>query len=154
MGTIKTVIIVDPMGSGSEEPKEEIASIIDTLTNDWNLPIDVIAAGEGALTLEDQNADLVIIDYGGMLGRNTTNSNIRYVLEWASNHPGKLVILWTEFTYQIYHCEFSEEFSDRDNILCRYSEGHLNGILSEMYNQKDTIEKVRRWFGVKEVKQT
>jgi len=150
MDKIKTVIIVDSMGSESGTPAEEIAEIIETLKNDWNLPVEVVAAGEGAYVLDDQNPDLVIIDYGGMMPgcEDTVNSNIRYVLDWASEHPGKLVILWTDFTYLIYHHEFEEEFSDRDNILFRYSDGHANGVLSEMFSSKYTIEKVRRWFGV------
>lgn len=119
---IKTIIITDPLGE--EKPEgiiEELAGWTKTATDQFRVIGHYEYVSEEAEE-KSARADLLLIDYGGMaLGAtDMCASQIRWVCEWAKEHPGKLVILLTMFTAEIYFDELDQEFGECDNIITRY----------------------------------
>ena len=121
--SVKSLIITDYMGGETTE------EVLDELSSSLNVPatiFDVIGHYE-AITEEaeekSERADLLIFDYGGVVGLGSpgmVSFQTRWVCEWADNHPGKLVILLTMFTAEIYLDEFEKEFGHCHNIIPRY----------------------------------
>lgn len=59
-----------------------------------------------------RDVDVLVVDYGGLHG---AYGDIVYrysdaVAKWADEHPGKLVVLWTSFTCNMYRTVFEREF--------------------------------------------
>ncbi len=119
---IKTIIITDPLG---EETTDEI---INQLSKDMKISLEQfnVVLHDMAVTevVEEKssNVDLIVIDYGGMTigASDTCVAQIKWVCEWAKEHPGKLVILFTMFTAELYVDELEQEFGDCENIIARY----------------------------------
>jgi hypothetical protein len=62
--------------------------------------------------LDQVTPDIVLIDYGGMAimgAHDGALSNVRYILEWAEDHPSAAIIVWTQFT-QFLADEIYEDF--------------------------------------------
>lgn len=98
--TLKTAILVDPMGSSMGTPEEEIEKHIETYsraltplklkTYNINHPLEI-----------KLGTKLVIYDFGGMIGCNDLmEDNSRAVIMWAKDNPQSLVIVASSFTYQ------------------------------------------------------
>lgn len=135
----QVVIITDPFTD--ETPEQEAQHIMDELENN-GLGCDKVISGEGAYVLEEHpNTDLVVIDYGGIsLGGayDTAVSNVRYVCQWAEDHPNSVLIIWTEFTRSMYQDELGHTFGHLRNILFRYNDYHEN---------PDWATEARLWLG-------
>lgn len=145
---IKTLIITDPLTD--ETPQEEIESITHWLG--WNyIPIEATHSYT-PIVLEDTKPELVVVDYGAISvsgGWDTARSNISYICQWAKDHPGKLVLIWTYFTAQVYLSELQGEFQSEGNILfwCSPSEMYP-GVKEEEKYQEEISVKIRRWFNL------
>lgn len=120
--SIKTLIITDFMGGETtEEVLEDLERSLNVPANQFDVIGHFDAVAE-EVEEKSERADLLVIDYGGVMpgAGGMVSSQIRWVCEWAENHPGKLVILLTMFTAEIYLNEFEEEFGKCDNIIPRY----------------------------------
>lgn len=120
--SIKCLIITDPLGGeATEEIVEQVAEWTSTSPDSLEIIGHYEYVSEEAEE-KAQHADVLLIDYGGMaIGATSACADqIRWVCEWAKEHPGKLVILLTMFTAEIYFDELDSEFGECDNIITRY----------------------------------
>ena len=138
---IKIGIINDPLGSSGFTPEEEAEEIALTLRSS-GLASELVAHGNDLRAVQDKDIDVLIIDYGGMSVYGSFESaeyNIRRACEWAEEHPGKLMVIWTPFTARAYEGELQDRFGHLDNILMRYD--------SEHYYDHGFIERIAVWTG-------
>lgn len=112
---IETGIICDPVSANVEADQKEIELCL----REFGLPINVVLRGIGMHQVGNRRLDLLIIDYGALsFGAHSTGEwQIRAACQWADNHPGSLLVLWTWFTQQLYERELKERFAHLDNIL-------------------------------------
>lgn len=121
--SIKCLIITDPVG---EESSDEIIKSISSAT-DTPFENFVVLAHHHGVDRETKDiaerADVLIIDYGGMSwgATDAVVSQVRFVCEWAKEHPSKLAIIFTSFTAEIYAQELLDEFGECKNIPYLYA---------------------------------
>jgi hypothetical protein len=123
---IKCLIITDPMG---QETSDEI---IERISSGTDTPIEnfvVLAHHQGVIQKTKElaeRADVLIIDYGGMSWGATDMvvSQIRFVCEWAKEHPSKLAIIFTSFTAEIYAQALYDDFKECENIPYLYADAY------------------------------
>lgn len=111
--------LCDP-GGDTEAERQNIESSLQDLGIAFHI---AYFSQEGAYRFlqADPYLDVLFIDYGGMSvmgAHDTAKSNVRGVKNYADNHPGTLIVFWTEFTSELYR-EVSEEFGAIDNCVCR-----------------------------------
>jgi len=143
MEKVRTAILLDPSWSITQE--EEIKAILDDLRR-WlgRGRIKMVAVANGFHVLKDKDFELLVIDYGGLAAHGSWDSaawQLRCVLEWARDHPGGLVVLYTGYTRRVYEGELEREFCQADNVLMRYE--------STFIPANDYGPKLRDWFGGK-----
>ncbi len=98
--TLKTAILVDPMGSSMGTPEEEIEKHIETYGKAL-MPVKLKTYAINHPLEIKLGTKLVIFDFGGMIGGNDLlQDNSRAVIEWALDNPQALVIVASSFTYQ------------------------------------------------------
>ena len=118
--TIKTAIVVDPMGSCDVTPKEEIEAHILHYSHVF-APVKMkFYTPLSAWDIKD-GTDLVIFDYGGMLpGNSLMEDNSREIIRWAIAHPSSLCIVVSGFTYRnAVEIEMQElGFATLPNVVC------------------------------------
>jgi len=137
--TIRVIVIVDPVGSALGTPNEEIAGIMRDLRDfcdDMNF--ELVAGLTGTYAIDDKRADLLIVDYGGMSCAGASDTcvwEMRFATEWAQNHPGCLMVVWSSFSRRLYERELSEEF------------GHLDNVIWRCEGDTDQFDAIRQWFG-------
>ncbi len=136
---IRTGIINDPISSLGQTDQEERDTIARFLREE-GLDIDLVCEGNGMHVVQGKHLDLLIIDYGGMSygAGDTAEWQVRAACEWAENHPGSLLVLWTDFTIRIYEWELKEQFGERDNIMLHSTK------LDEI---DESWLRLRGWFG-------
>ncbi len=142
MKPIRIAIVVDSMAGFVITPEQEIEEIIEFLTVKC-FPISLVAGGEHMGIIDGKSVDLLIIDYGG-LGPGAGGlavSQIRAACEWAENHPGKIMIIWSNFTREIYIDELEEHFGDLDNIRFRFKKRFGADINEELFDE------LKLWYG-------
>jgi hypothetical protein len=108
--------------------EETSAEIIEQIADWTRTPLEqfeVLCHAQGVTEEVEQVADkidLFVIDYGGMMPgcADMVSSQIRFVCQWADNHPSKLALLLTMYTAEIYFDEFDEQFGQCKNIVARY----------------------------------
>ncbi len=132
---IETGIICDPVSNDVEDDWKEIEERLRL----FELPIDVVLRGVGMHQIKDRSLDLLVIDYGAMsLGASSTGEwQVRSACEWAENHPGSLLVIWTWFTQRLYERELREQF------------GHIDNIISYFPNSESLSIKLEKWFAHK-----
>ena len=146
MKPIKVGIVVDSMAGFDLTPEEEIEEIMEYLMIGAKLPVQLVAGGEHMGVINRKSIDLLIIDYGGMLpgAYGVQVSQIRGACEWAENHPGKIMIIWSNFTREIYIDELEEHFGDLDNVRFRFKSRFGSDLNTEMFDE------LKLWYGIGE----
>lgn len=137
---VRVGIVNDPVGALGQTPGEEAQDILLEMEG-WDIEPVLITHGLGMHVIRDRNIDILVIDYGGMSygAGDTAEWQVKEAITWAKDHPGKLLILWTDFTQRIYECELKSIFGELDNVLYRFpGESFCEGI----------EEKARMWLGV------
>lgn len=95
---IKTAIWVDPFGSMSETPEEQIKREQENYEDELGVKLDVHTPQH--LGQIEEGTDLVLFDYGGMMaGNSLCEDNSRGLIRWAEDHPSALVVIISTFTY-------------------------------------------------------
>jgi hypothetical protein len=147
MTEIKTAIIIDS-SYNNDRNQSEIRGILATLADATELPLSLVASGTDTRILkEHDDLDLVVIDYGGLstsYGASWERAEweVRTVCEWAREHPGKLVVLWTAFTHRIYAEGLEDDFGGLDNIAWRI---HLDSWDYDA-GMNALIGRMRQWY--------
>jgi len=111
----RVLSIRDPLGDAEEE-LEQISMTLDL----EGIPHTIIADEADPGAVDRYRVDIVVLDYGGisaMGAYETALFNIRYVVNWAEDHPSTALLIWTFFTAQIvaesiYEKEISEAFDN------------------------------------------
>lgn len=101
------------------EDDNEIESISRALDLE-GIPHRIIADDVDPGAVDRHRADIVVLDYGGMssMGAYSTAAfNIRYVVNWAEDHPSVALLIWSSMTADIvasemYRKEIGDAFSD------------------------------------------
>lgn len=144
MSKIRTAFLLDVSWSVSQD--EEIELMLSVLGRCLGSDrIETVAISNGFHELADKTFDLLVVDYGGMAAHGSWDGaewQIRRVLEWAREHPGGLVLLFTGYTRKVYEGELEREFGHQDNVLMRYQ--------STFVENEEYEEMLRVWFGGKE----
>ena len=90
-----------------------------------------------------KSTDLLVIDYGGMSvfgGEGNSRFAVMMACEWAENHPGKLVLIWTAYTAKLYDHELQATFGHLDNIVFRYP---AHKVFPNASEEKELDERLR-----------
>jgi hypothetical protein len=130
---MKTKIIVDPMGVGGLTPEQEIEQHkIKFSALIYPLELEIIDSSFSPVIPD--GTELVIYDFGGMLpGTSLMEDNARYVVKWASDHPNSLVVVVSDYTYNVY---IKQEMID-------LGMDDLYNIILDSYKIDDPLPK---WF--------
>ena len=154
MKKVKTAFIFDPAPGIFKDISHEVRVArgeIDAICgfeDDRHFPLK-IAYKEETITEEmmSKNFDLFILDYGGMAYSGASGMvefMVETVCKYARDHPGCLVVIWTEYTAEFYQDELEKEFGHLDNLICRY--GNSFEIHENRYGSDEFIKKFRSWF--------
>lgn len=122
--TIKTGILVDPMGHGMGEvtPEMEVLEHIKEFTKL------VRPAKLKPYTLQSAHkisagTELVLFDYGGMMefgSGDLVTSEARALLRWANDHPSALVVVMSAYTYRnVIHYELEDMGLKLHNVIAQ-----------------------------------
>ncbi len=129
---IKIGIICDPVSADIDRDFVEIEERLNLL----ELPIKISMRATGMHEARDRRFDVLIIDYGAMsFGAQSTGEwQIRAACEWAENHPGSLLVLWTWHTQRLYERELESQFGHIQNAILRYDgDTQLKNTLSRWF---------------------
>ena len=142
---IRTVIVADPC----EELESTVFGITEGLLA-HDIEVEVILSSIGMYNAVGVDADLFIIDYGGLSvygSSDTAEWEVRFACEWAENHPGTPVVLWTYYTARLYGDELRKTFGHLNNILTRYPTDSL-------YHDEEAgfWDNLKLWLGINEDK--
>lgn len=117
MKPCRVLVIRDYPFSGGDDDTE-IANIKLALENE-NIEAKIVGDEIAPQMVDQIKADLIFVDYGGMSimgSHDTALYNLRYILNWAEDHPSVPVIIWTMFTARLvedaYEKEMSQAFKD------------------------------------------
>lgn len=121
---IKAGFVID--NSLTYTPEEEVKGILEDLAFMDLHNIEVLFAERGMTkTMMETHLDLLIIDYGGaslMGASELARGNVITVCEYAQEHEGCFVAIWTQHTRYVYEGELQERFGHLSNIFVRYPE--------------------------------
>lgn len=92
----RVAIVLDNLGTFHETPDEERDKILDDL-RDEGLDPELVFYGHGPGQLPDTQIDLLVVDFGA-LWQTPTEDWTSFVIRWADDHPGSLVMLWSGMT--------------------------------------------------------
>jgi hypothetical protein len=133
---LKAFYLIDFMGAGGLTPEEEVAETMSHL-QELGLPIDLAVWSYSFNEINDSpHIDIVILDYGGVLPGcdDMVKSQIRSVYSWASEHPGKLVLVWSSFTWDLYRDEMLEAFGDLENVKYAFADnGDYDDVIIQWF---------------------
>jgi hypothetical protein len=112
----------------------------------WKM--EVVAHTRQVSRVQYIDADLLVIDYGGLSfgygdGWTLAHYEVRRACEWAENHPGKLMVIWTAHTARLYSDELNDAFGHLDNIIVRYHDFGPRGDADEVA----MWAKIEQWLG-------
>lgn len=116
--------LVDFIGGFGKDPIEEVEDTVRFLIES-KLPLNLVAWSTSFHVIDDYpNVDIVTLDYGGVLPgcEDMVKSQIRSVWEWAENHPTRLVIVYSTFTWTVYSQEMKDQFGELKNVMFRFSD--------------------------------
>lgn len=136
---IKTAFIFD-FGDDIEHEADVAVMELEQIADEHKIVKSVV--GETVESLNSKRFDLIILDYGGVSigGWDHAKFHIRHVCEYAQEHPGCLLVIWTQYTIGVYQDELEDAFGDCRNIVCRYG---------NFYDQNDEdkfAESFLQWF--------
>lgn len=95
---VKTAIFVDPFGSISETPEEQIKKLKKEYKQHLGVPLSVHTPR--AASEIEVSTQLVLFDFGGMsLGNSLMDDHSRAIVQWAIDNPNSLVVIVSTFTY-------------------------------------------------------
>jgi sugar/nucleoside kinase (ribokinase family) len=141
MDKLKVIVVNDFMGSSIASTEEEVVGILGELEEN-GIPVELKSHFDYfPEDLEIKPADIFVLDFGGLLpgADSLIVDAVRSAAEWAENHPGKLLVLWSSFTTQWYMNEAKHLFPELTNIVCRSFENELT-----------FIDEIKRWFSIPE----
>ena len=138
MRKVRVGLVMDPASSLGRTHEEEVEDTLEQITWLLELKLELVVEGTGMHKIpDDAGLDLLVIDYGGMSGyggSDTAQRQIGRACEWAEEHTGSLVLLWTWHTQAIYQNELRREFGDAINIKPYYAGSGNNH------------DEIRSWF--------
>ena len=92
---VRTLIVLDPVGGAGRTPEEEFEEIVETYRELYDLVLD--AKRSETFSPHGHEADgceLVIFDWGGAsIGNDLLQHQVRWLVNWAGDHPGALVVI-------------------------------------------------------------
>lgn len=146
---LKVYALFDFMGSSDKTTEEEAADAIEQLAVEG---IEAELVGCTSYITDDMNhsVDMLLVDFGGVMpgAQDTIDSNLREVRKWAEEHPGKLVVIWTQFTAEMYYNAVDSEFGDIDNVIYLFASMHHDDFYESTFDRMDTMyDKIRAWYG-------
>ena len=140
MGKVRAAFLLDVSWS---VPQEEQVELMLYNLGEYLGPdkIETVAIANGFHVLKDKTFDLLVVDYGGIVAHgawDTAEWQLRRVLEWAREHPGGIVLLFTFYTKKVYEGELEREFGHQDNVLMRYRDSGTE--------DEEIGGRLRAWF--------
>lgn len=116
MSKIYRVIIFRDYPFGEDNEVEMISLALDL----ENIPHKIVEDAADPGVVDRRKADIVVVDYGGIASMgawDTALFNLRYIINWAEEHPSTAVLIWSHFTAHIiatglYNKEINDAFSD------------------------------------------
>lgn len=140
--SIRVAIITD---LGASDPDEERDMIADQLGDYLEANVSVVASGRSMSAVTLKTFDILVLDYGGASIHGTDNLagwEIRAACEWAENHPGRVLLLWTTFTALEYGHELEAEFGHLDNVMVRFGTKPWN-----CWGDGEAVfDDIKKWF--------
>lgn len=143
---IKTAFVFDE--SGNMSPEDEANLAVDELTS-FGIDVSVSGIGSTMMDIYRDSFDLLIIDYGGLstMGGSHAEMQVWSACNYAENHPGSLVVLWSKYTERVYRGELAETFGHLGNVLLRFEQHESAYDFSEDSSRRFK-ERIQAWFEV------
>ena len=132
---IKVAVVFDPDGFTPEKH----GYLIETFLGANGIEAKVVTTGFGMHIMDRSDAEILVIDYGGMSICGSGDVALRQVHEairWADEHPGGLLVIWSDFTASLYY-EVKEGFKHLDNVVFRAGD-----------TGREAIEQIKKWASV------
>jgi hypothetical protein len=147
MRKIRVGWVNDAYGSGGGTADEEAADDIKRLESTLEYKLESVVIGRHMSDVADKDIDLLAFDYGGAAHSysNTPLIELKAMIKWAEEHPGRLVILYSQMTGRMYSRYVKSEFfvgSVPSNI--RY--WHLPDIHASWDDDTRERENIAAWF--------
>lgn len=122
---IVTDVYCDDPCAERAEIAEQFQRQLESVVNE-PLNVEVKATGRGIHEVKDVIVDVLILDYGAAQFGATEMGRwqSRDARKWAEDHPGKILLLWTSFTKQLYETEWSQ-YDNLPNVIYRWEEPPL-----------------------------
>jgi hypothetical protein len=143
--SLKTAIIVDPMGSSEDETKQHVEDFSEFLSPAKLKVYTPYSCYPGDL---QPGTDLVLFDYGGMLpGNSMAEKNSWYLVTYAADNPSALVVIVSSFTWSNV---IANELDARDmltahNIVPRYWMPTRDELYADKAQPEDW-DCIPKWF--------
>jgi hypothetical protein len=151
MQIVRIAIVTDVYCDDPNAERQEIVTqfkgqLEDELDGD-QVDVRVVASGRGVHEVADKNVDVLILDYGAATfgSRDMGIWQVGDGCRWAEEHPGRVLLLWTSFTNQLYKDELEREYGHLTNIIYRYEEPY------DLDDAGDPVLRaIAKWIGLVE----
>jgi len=143
MKPLRLGFVTDP--SIFSKPEEESAGLLQAFNELVGIPAELAMHAHYLPEIYHQEIDLLVIDYGGLASRGDfvrPDRAIRLARTWAIDHPGKVLLIWTEYTASLYR-EIEEELGHARNVLIYGWED-----IGKPNRPGSIWWQIRRWYGV------
>jgi len=139
--TLKAFYLIDFMGSAGKEPEQEVADTMKAFA-DLGLPVELSGWSYSFDDIENYPfIDIVILDYGGVLpgADDMVRGQLRAAWQWAEEHPSKLMIVYSLYTWRMYSDEMNEAFGELANVVCAFADMHYSDVVLKWFNVTSTL---------------
>jgi len=124
---VRTAIILDPIGGGGETADQERDRILQDLAEE-GLETKLVHYGSNPLELPTTHIELLVVDYGA-LWQQGMGDWTRHLLQWADDHPGSLLVVWSSMTTDL----FIQELAPFNDGTGSYEKAQLPGNLLPLH---------------------
>lgn len=152
MNEVRIAIVTDSYMDGVDEERQQIAETFEselrTALDGADVRAITVGAGRGVHQVADKTCDVLILDYGAAtFGCHDMGIwQVRDGCKWAEEHPGRVLLIWTSFTQQLYR-EIEHKYRHLNNVIYHWSESLEH---DDMQGPNPAIIKVAQWIGLLE----
>lgn len=145
MDTVRAAFVFDEAGVVSLA--DEVALAVAELA-ELGVTITVAKTSRLMQDVYRDTFDLLVLDYGGLstAGGSHAEMQVWSACNYAENHPGSLVVLWSKFTERIYRGELEDTFGHLDNVLLRFERNESAYDFSKDGSRRFRT-RLQVWFG-------
>ena len=147
MRPIRVAWVNDIVGSAGRTAEEEAAEEFQRLQQDLGYKLEMVAHSRFVRSVDQVDIDVLVFDYGGASGSysDTPQTQLELSCQWAQEHPGRLVLLYSSFTGRMYERLVKHEAYkelESDNVMYWHLPGYEHTVRDDIKHQ----DQVKAWF--------